>query len=564
MILFEIAPYGACGAEIEGETGPTRLPGRSNLLLKLYRYGTCAACAHHTNDTMNDLIAGKTSLRLSLVLCVVLPLGLVLGAAGWAGLTMVEREVEKRMENDVELVARALQQPLSRALDRERFGTVDNALAAAFNIDRVYNAQVYDSGGEVISVVGRRALEVDKDRLSELAEDQDEVGEYEEIDGQPVYSYFVPLAQPGERTQGLLHVTRNAGDMEATLARLRWAGAGLLGVAFLVMVGLVLVGHHGAIGRHLNRLSGSMSRVEAGDRSHRAPVRGPREISALGRSLNNMLDSMARAEQEARERRVAQLALEQQLKHTEKLAAIGQLSGGVAHELGSPMSVIQGKAQRALREDDVPEHVAGAFRDIQGEVERMEHIVRQLLDFGRRHTLQRRPTSPAQLAHMATDSLRRESQRAGVSMEVDVSTELDDVSVDPTLMERALSNLVRNAIEATPGGHVRLSCVEEDDDLLIFCVDDDGPGIDEDLKGRILEPFFSTKATGEGTGLGLAVVHGVVQEHGARLAVEDSPLGGARFRIVLPREEEEEPSDNGTVAPAAEPGLNGERVSERT
>lgn len=495
---------------------------------------------------MTEHVAGTTSLRFALVLFVVLPLSLLLIAGTYSVLRMVESQAEQRMKDDVELVARTLQQPLSRALERDRLGTVEEAVASAFRIRRVYSAHVYDGNGHTVAHIGRQELFVDSDRVSDLAGGQSRTGEYEEIGGQAVYSYFAPLTSSGGRSLGLLHITRHAGEMEGTIASLWWQGGGLLGLAILLMTGLVLLGHHGAIGRHLNRLARSMGTVEEGNRAHRAPTGGPREIARLGEALNTMLDSLTRVEQEVEERRVAQLALEQQLKHTEKLAAIGQLSGGVAHELGTPMSVIDGKAQRALRAAHVSDDTTEAFEAIRAQVRRMETIVRQLMDFGRRHTLQIREIGADQLLHMAEGVVQQEAERHGVTLEVAPAAADFTCAVDPALMERALTNLLRNAIEATPGGTVRLSYTA-DDDHSTFRVDDDGPGIDPSIQDRLLEPFFTTKDTGDGTGLGLAVVHGVVEQHGGRLDIGESPWGGARFSLHIPQRR----SANGSAADAS-------------
>ncbi len=509
---------------------------------------------------MTERIAGNTSLRFSLVLCVVLPLSVLLIVAAYAVLQVVENQAEQRMEDDVELVARTLQQPLSRALDRDRRGTVEEALESAFSIRRVYSANVYDADGNTVAAIGQQELFMDSGRVTDLAGERGRTGEYEEISGQPVYSYFVPLTSSGGRSLGLLHVTRHAGEMEASIARMRWQGGGLLALAILLMTGLVLFGHHGAIGRHLNRLANSMARVESGDRSHRAPTGGPTEIAQLGDALNTMLDSLTRAKEEVEERRVAQLALEQQLKHTEKLAAIGQLSGGVAHELGTPMSVIDGKAQRMLRQDDLPKDVREGFEDVRQQVRRMETIVRQLMDFGRRHTLQERRIGASQLLHMAAGVVQQEANRHNVTLHVEDPVPDVECVVDPALMERALTNLLRNAIEATPGGTVTLSFTQSEN-TISFQVSDDGPGIDSSIEDRVLEPFFTTKDTGDGTGLGLAVVHGVVEQHGGTLEFGKSKLGGAEVTLMLSTKRDH--GGNGAPQVPTDASIDAHRVAEK-
>lgn len=473
------------------------------------------------------------SLRMSLVLSVVLPVLVALGLVSYIAFQAIERQAKEQMEEDVQLVARAIQLPLGRALDRGREGSVENALESAFSINRVYGAYVYNMEGDLISSVGGFRMEPDRGRLSTLAEEGDRQGEYEEIGGRVVYSYFVPLTGSGGRLNGLLQITRHANDIQQYLTTLRWQAGGLLGITMLLIAGLVLYGHRRAIGAYLSRLSETMASVERGDLECRADLRGPREIASLAGALNTMLESIEQAQDEIVERRQTQVRLERRLQHAEKLAAIGQLSAGVAHELGTPLSVIDGKAQRALRNDDLPDDLTDVLQSIRDEVERMEHIVRQLLDFGRRHTLERSSVSLNRIVQMAVGGIQDTGAQSEVEIDVVGDRPAPVVEVDPTLMERALANLLRNAVEATPGGHVRVSWFASDEEIGLV-VEDDGPGIQDDIQSRVFEPFFTTKSVGQGTGLGLAVVHGVVEEHGGSVEVGDSELGGAQFRIVLP------------------------------
>jgi len=477
----------------------------------------------------------RPSLRLYLIMGVVVPLLLMLVGVGYFSLQTIEQRAQHKMEEDVQLVARAIRLPIGRALDRGRTGSVDQALESALSINRVYGAYVYDAEGALVASIGEFNLTSDQQRLADLAEEGDRVGEYETLGGRSVYSYFVPLTDVGGRVNGLLQVTRRASDIQEYLAQLRWQALGLLAIAMTVITGLVLYGHHWAIGTHLNHLSDTMTHVQDGDLSSRAEVRGPREIASLAAALNTMLQSIVEARAEILERREAQSDLERRLQHAQKLAAIGQLSAGVAHELGTPLSVIDGKAQRGLRAGDVSDEHKQMLQTIRSEVRRMERIVRQLLDFGRRNMLDAREVQLDRLVQMAVAGVREACEQTGVEVHLDGSRPAATVKVDPTLFERALVNLLRNAIDATPGGQVRLNWATTSDQIELV-VDDDGPGIEAEITDRLFEPFFTTKSVGEGTGLGLAVVHGIIEEHDGRIEVEDSPLGGARFRLLLPAE----------------------------
>lgn len=473
------------------------------------------------------------SLRFALVVYVLLPLLLIVGTAGYLGLRAFESQTEERMQKDVELVARAIRLPLSRAMERDRQGSVEQALESAFRTNRVYGAYVFDADGERLAAVGMEDPVPSRRRLSRLAEEGDRVGEYGEVAGREVYSYFVPMTNSGGQIIGLLQVTRRRSDIESYMQTVRLQGGGLLLLATGLVAGVVLFGHRGAVGRHLDRLGGSMSRVEAGDRLHRASPGGPREVAALAGALNSMLDSIARAEREIEHRRASEAALEERLRHTEKLAAIGQLAAGVAHELGTPLSVVGGRAQRVARDERLSEATRASLADIRLEVQRMEHIVRQLLDFGRQTALHRRRVRADRLARASVAAVAEDTPG---TVEVSGPLPAPSFSADPFRVEQALVNLLRNALQAGPGVRVRLSWLATDG-RVEFRVDDSGPGIPPESRARVFEPFFTTKQVGEGTGLGLAVVHGVVEEHGGEVHVEESPLGGARFRLAFPREE---------------------------
>lgn len=481
------------------------------------------------------------SLKLTLLAFVVIPLAAVVAGAGYLGSRALEGWVESRMQDEVELVARAIQEPLSRSLRQNRPGAVGQLLESAFSLSQVYTVQVYGSAGEEIAVVG----EPDRPRgddLEEMLARGEEGGEYARMGGREVYSYFVSLAGAGGQPIGLLHLSRRRSDFDREFASLRRQSAGVMLAGGLLMVGLVLVGHHQSVGRHLQRLGRTMSRIEKGERRHRASTEGPREISRLASGLNAMLDSLSHARDEIERRRDAQSELERRLRRTEKLAAIGRLAGGVAHELGTPLSVIDGKAQRILRREDVEADAREGLGDIREQVRRMEGIVDRLLEFSRRGGSDRDAVSTRGAVRAATETVEETFRMDGVELEIEPGSGNPTLPVERGRLVRALANLLRNAAQATPGGRVRLAW-ETAGESVVLRVEDDGPGVDPEARDRLFEPFFTTKPVGEGTGLGLAVVHATVEDHGGRVRVGRSELGGASFEIELPRDAEGEAAD---------------------
>src|SRR6056297_451835 len=483
-------------------------------------------------------ILNRFSLRSVLILNVILPLIFAIAAATYIGLRAMENIIEHRLQEDVQLVARAIRLPVSYSLEKERFGSVSQALQSVFRIGRVYGAYIYDTKGERIAAVGAVEPERREKDLREVVEGGERKGKYEEIQGQSVYSYFVPLFDTSGKSNGLLQVTRKKSDFEDYIRGLRFLFAAILAGTGLFISGFVLFGFHRAAGRYFAKLTRSMARVQAGERSHRAELKGPKEIITLAKSLNGMLDSVDRSEKEVAERRKEQEALENKLRESEKMAAIGQLAAGVAHEVGAPLSLIDGKAQRCLRDKNMNETHGKNLQDIRQQVQRMSDIVRQLLDFGKGAMRQKRWSRASQLIGSAVGTIKKE---IGERLEVITEGPEPDpwIYVDPLRFEQAVINLLRNAAQEEAIIRVRITWHEAPTREVIFMIEDNGPGIPEGIKPKIFEPFFSTRKNGDNTGMGLSVVHGIIKEHEGTIQVVDTELGGAGFRIVLPMQPKE-------------------------
>jgi len=482
-----------------------------------------------------EAIISRFSLRTALVSMAIIPLLLTMAVFTYLGLESLETTIEERMQEQVELVARAVREPISYSLEKERVGSLGQALESVFRIGRVYGASVYNIRGERIASVGALGPSSRAGDAREIILGNERTGQYESLGGREVYSYFVPLYDSVGDGIGLLQVSRKKSDIRNNIQRVKIQAIAFLALAATIMAGLVLFGFHRAVGRYLSGISQTMSRVRSGERSHRASTQGPREIASLSRALNSMLDSMSQAEEEIAQRRDAQQDLEQKLRQSEKMAAIGQLASGVAHELGTPLSVIDGKAQRCLRDQDLSDAQRDGLQDIRYEVQRMERIVRQLLDFGRTSRQHRRWVPVAHVASSAY-SLVQQEVHSDVRVMLDGPEPGPSIYVDPMRIEQVLTNLLRNALQADGVSKVVLSWSLKDEEWIVMRVEDDGSGIPEDIRTKLFEPFFTTKKTGQGTGLGLSVVHGIVRDHGGEVHVSDSQLGGACLTVELPAE----------------------------
>jgi len=474
-------------------------------------------------------------LSLTLVVAVLFPFVIAMGLTGWYSINLLEQHSRARMQKDIELIARAIRLPLSHAMERGYEGTVERALESAFSIDRVYGVYVYDRHGETIYVSGASAASMTSERAVRIASRGERQGEFGQAGEEAIFSYFVPLVDAGERINGLLQITRRGSDFDRYLDRLRSHSLAVVATSGFALTLIILFGHRWALGRHLRAVEVGLARIREGDLHHRLEQSGPRELRRIGTALNEMMDAIVRSGEALSAQKDREAELTERLYQSEKLAALGQLAAGVAHELGSPLSTVDGKAQRALRQHDLPRSLTDALGCIRQEAARMERIIRQLLDFGRTNPLEYR-AMPADRPLLS--ALKQTEGPAHIVVETRVVPQAAShrVSVDLIRLEQALTNLLHNALQAART-RVVASC-SIDRHGIRYCFEDDGPGIPDEIRPHLFEPFFTTKPTGQGTGLGLAVAQAAAREHGGSVEVGKAVAGGARFCLLLPRGEE--------------------------
>jgi two-component system, cell cycle sensor histidine kinase and response regulator CckA len=228
-----------------------------------------------------------------------------------------------------------------------------------------------------------------------------------------------------------------------------------------------------------------------------------------------------------------QVELEHRLGESQKMQAIGQLAGGIAHDFNNLLTVIQGQATLLLLDPRHDSSTVSAAREIADSAERASHLTRQLLAFSRRGVKQPRLLDLGQLAAKTTGLLRR-LVGEHIVVEGQYAPEPAIVFADGGMLEQVMLNLAVNARDAMPtGGRLTIE-VDTVASMARLRVSDTGSGIDPDALPRIFEPFFTTKAPGAGTGLGLATVFGIVQQHNGRIEVDSKVGRGTTFTILLP------------------------------
>jgi signal transduction histidine kinase len=262
--------------------------------------------------------------------------------------------------------------------------------------------------------------------------------------------------------------------------------------------------------------------------------RASRTLRAQHAALAKRADELARANDDLR-------ATQQALLIAERFAAFGEITAAVAHGLGNPLASIRATAQLALL-DASEGPIQDGLRQIVADTDRLRDRMRALLDFGRPVEQRLIPTALATAVQPVVDQIAPRCQTQDVRVEVRMPADLPKVSLDPARFEEALLCLAGNALDAMPrSGTLTLAAqaVERAGarSAVELCVEDTGPGIPPALRGRVLEPFFTTKSGG--TGLGLGVARKLLEASGARLRLDDPPGGGTRITITLPRDEAE-------------------------
>jgi len=475
----------------------------------------------------------RNSLRLQLLLVIFLPLSAVGSGMVWMTYHSVEGWLEQRLQKEIELVARATRVPLERALQQDDLASIQQTLDAVFEIGRVYGAYVYDASGRRVATAGdARPGPREQIEAAELVELGEEIGRYAELAGEDVFSYFVPLTGPTGRIDGLLQVVRLESEMANRLAALGNA-SGLAWLVFLaVLVAVLLVGHRLAVGRHVDRLVRSMARIEGGHTTHRATIGGPAELAGVGAALNRMLDGLDRTQRELALQRRERQRLTERMRAQEHLATLGRFSSGVAHELGAPLTVIDGDTRRLQKLEAADAEARRRLARIREQIQRTRELITQLMEFARSERKPAEPVNVDRLLQRVLAAVQPECEARGIKLEQQMPESLPVVNGWSVRLEHALLNLLRNAVQAADSS----VCVEvlASAGKVVIAVDDDGDGVPADQRERIFEPFHTARQSGRGTGLGLAIVKGVADEHGAIVRVTNSTrLGGTRFELHL-------------------------------
>lgn len=364
-----------------------------------------------------------------------------------------------------------------------------------------------------------------------------------------LYTY-VPV-KISKREYGALEISESLSKLKDYIHKTVWRSI-ILGI-LTALLGFIMLWVLGVkfVGRPLNQLMEITRQIGKGDFSARVVVHGRDELSSLASAMNQTCEQLAAAQEAVRKETEARIAALEQLRHTERLATLGRLSSGIAHELGTPLNVVSGRAKLIVTEGLKKKEIIECSEIIREQTERMTKLIRQLLDFARRRAPQKSSVDLKNLAGQVLKMLNSTAEKQNVKLELITNDNIPLVPIDPSQMQQVLMNLVMNGIQAMPDGgrldvglHMKYSChptlsSDQEQNYVALYIKDEGKGISEDNINHLFEPFFTTKNVGEGTGLGLSIAYEIAREHGGWIDVKSKFGEGSCFTIYIPLEVDE-------------------------
>lgn len=404
---------------------------------------------------------------------------------------------------------------------------------------KIYAVLVFDENGEIISISQPAAEESlqHPPELAKVLQTGESVEFVREAGGEKFASVILPLNfSPNKRGAVELIKPLSLVQDDIFRSRLSWVSTTLLLLSVIFLV--VYLVTQRSISRPISELLTAAVALGKGDFNYRVPIpRTKDELAQLAAQFNRMAELLAEQKTKTEEETENRLKLEKELRHSERLASVGRLAAGIAHELGAPLNVIDARAEQLLsKQDTPPEKVIRNLNIIRAQTERISKIVRQLLTLARPFNFRQISVEINSLVKSTLEQFETALNSAEIKTEFNPAENLK-VFADREYLTQVLINILQNAVQAMPEkGKLTIKTKQQDDKVLLSFADNGGGIAPENLE-KIFDPFFTTKDIGQGTGLGLAVARRIIEETGGRLEAENNMNGGATFKIYLPKSE---------------------------
>ncbi len=362
---------------------------------------------------------------------------------------------------------------------------------------------------------------------------------------QPAIGFIFPLKDNRGHLIGAVQVLQLESFMqEDARATTRFIISLLLAMVATTVVIVLLVARF-SIARPIEDLVQRFREVGAREVPTRVPVRGGDELARLAKEFNGMCERLENARRSLEGEQERRQEAEQRLRNADRLAGLGRLAAGLAHEIGTPLNVISGRTDALLRDFSGHEMVDRNLRIISSQIDRIVRIVRDMLDFAGMKPPRRSSVQSAGALRAVLDLLELEIQERQITLSFTCEPHLPAVMADESQLQQVFLNLALNAMDAMEaGGTLTVTARAEPavnprqggaaQPCVIVTFEDTGAGIPTADRDHVFDPFFTTKQVGKGSGLGLAVSYGIIEEHGGWFDLASQPGEGTRVAVHLP------------------------------
>jgi signal transduction histidine kinase len=481
-------------------------------------------------------------LKLRLILVVVIPPILVVGVYGLVRVRMGRSELIADDERNVVMVAKAVRVAVEQALSSAHGADLDEMLreivADQKQVDRL---RIFDRSllrPTVVSSRGGIGDDVPTEVLMRVTATGQAEGFSPRRGRVPVFYYVIPLRDGNGAIVGAMEVAHLMSGIEPKVRVATWDIAFRLGLLVISLTLLTAAVLQREVLRPLFRLTEGIRQLGRGNPAQPLAVERRDELGRVAEAFNTMAEQLQLTRHELLLETEHTLDLEQQLRHSATLAVAGRLASGLAHEVGTPLNIISGRAEFLMQNLPIGDERRADLNVIVEQIDRISAMIRSLLDTVRPVKPDIQPTQLKRVVDRLLLLLEHAARRHGVTLEVAIPETLPSILADRNQLQQVLINLLMNAFEAArPAGNVRLTArptPRRSRPGVEITVIDDGPGIAAPLQSRIFEPFFSTKPPGEGTGLGLPICRDIVKSLEGEIRVESAPGSGATFGVWLP------------------------------
>ncbi len=502
----------------------------------------------------------KIGIKLMLALSV--PLVGLMALFGWLEERQGRAMLAKGLADERTEIARAIQNAAEDSVPETTPRTALELVDRVSAFTRVLGLRLFDAEAHLVYESGALAgvAPADAGAIHDALAQRLDSDTHVRIGEEPVAAFVFPIAGSDGRLLGAVQAFQQEAFIEDAAAAARHSILVLTATMILAASSIVYLAIHLTVGRPIAELARNFEEVAAGDFAARAPVRTNDELGNLARGFNTMCERLEAAQLSLIRHEEERRRIEVSLRKAERLASVGRLAAGLAHEIGTPLNVIVGRAESLRKKLQGNDPAERNLRIITGQIERIATTVKGMLDYSRSRELCFAPTSLADVVGKVIEFLEDRFAHTSIRVDTQFGAGCPLVHADADRLYEVFLNIAVNAIDAMPEGGELTVRIRTDvrpyperpgpeRGFAVVAFEDQGCGISAGDLERIFDPFFTTKEVGKGTGLGLSISYGIVREHGGWIEVHSTVGAGTVIAVYVPLEPASEPAaQNGRLA----------------